>query len=39
MAYTIEEFRDNNILYNYFLFASDIHELIIDVKEPILKLD
>lgn len=38
MAYTIGEFLDNNIPYNYFLFANNTHELIIDVKAQILKL-
>jgi hypothetical protein len=37
MAYTIGEFSDNNIPYNYFSFANNTHNLIIDIKGQILK--
>lgn len=38
MAYTIGEFSDNHIPFNYFQYANNTHELVIDVKGQIIKL-
>lgn len=38
MAYTVGEFLENNKPYNYFQFANNTHQLIIDMKGQLIKL-